>query len=153
MNTIGNCQRSVFSLVVAQHMHKITNLCKFEHNWSRSCEIIMKEKNTLVTRGCVLLHVDACFSRPQILNLRSQNQICGKLLLSRKLHFRGSRFSQCFVQSTSPHYSLPSEVLYILIILSKYQQCPLPLRRGLFLLQMLLPLSVFQIEISWLVAV
>ena len=33
-------------------------------------------------------------SRPQILNLRSRNQICVKLLLSRKLrHFRGSRFS------------------------------------------------------------
>ena len=33
-------------------------------------------------------------SRPQILNLTSQNQIRGKLLLSQKLHhFRGSRFS------------------------------------------------------------
>ena len=39
-----------------------------------------------------------CFiSRPQNLNLRSQNQIQGKLLLSRKLlHFRGSRFSQIY---------------------------------------------------------
>ena len=43
---------------------------------------------------------------PQILNLRSRNQILGKLYRSQKLHyFRGSRFSQCFILSTTPHYS------------------------------------------------
>ena len=41
--------------------------------------------------------------RPQMLNLRSQNQIRGKLLLSRKvLDLRGSRFLQCFILPTSP---------------------------------------------------
>ena len=30
MDTSGNCQRTVFSLRVSQHMHKITNLWKFE---------------------------------------------------------------------------------------------------------------------------
>ena len=35
LDTIGNCQRPVFSLGVSQHMHKITNLWKFELN--RSC--------------------------------------------------------------------------------------------------------------------
>ena len=50
-------------------------------------------------------------SRPQVLTLRSPNQIRGKLLLSRKLwHSRGSRFSQCFITSTSSHYSSPSVV-------------------------------------------
>ena len=69
----------------------------------RTCEIMMKEKN----HPC---HMKLCafrwlISRPQILNLRSRNQIRGKLLLSRKLrHFRWSRFSQCFIPSTSPHY-------------------------------------------------
>ena len=29
LDTIGNCQRPVFSLSVSQHMHKITNLGKF----------------------------------------------------------------------------------------------------------------------------
>ena len=39
----------------------------------------------------------------QILNLRPQNQIRGKLLVSRKpLHFRGSRFSQCFIPQPLP---------------------------------------------------
>ena len=34
LDTIGKCQRPVFSLAVSQHMHKITNLWKFELNWS-----------------------------------------------------------------------------------------------------------------------
>ena len=78
----------------------------------RSWEITMKEKEK--KRPC---HTQLCafrclISRPQILNLRSRNQIRGKLLLSRKLcYFRGSRFSQCFILSTAPHYSLPNEVL------------------------------------------
>ena len=54
----------------------------------------MKEKTPLS-------HELVCFEmlgvKSQILNQRSQNQIRGKLLLTRKLlHFRGSRFSQCF---------------------------------------------------------
>ena len=86
VDTIGNCQRPVVSLGVPQHMHTITNLWKFEL-WDMN-EI----KNTLVTRSCVLS--DAMISRPQILR-----------------HFRGSRFSQCFIIPTSPYYSLLSEVL------------------------------------------
>ena len=34
LDTIGNCQRPVFSLSLSQHMHKITNLWKFEPDWS-----------------------------------------------------------------------------------------------------------------------
>ena len=34
LETIGNCQRLVFSLGVSQHMHNITDLGKFELNWS-----------------------------------------------------------------------------------------------------------------------
>ena len=33
LDTYGNCQRPLFSLGVSQHMHKITNLRKFELNW------------------------------------------------------------------------------------------------------------------------
>ena len=44
-------------------------------------------------------------SRPENLILRSQNQIHGKLLLSQKLcNFRGSRFSQFLILSTSPFF-------------------------------------------------
>ena len=56
--------------------------------------------------SCVLS--DAWFWDLKNLILKSRNQILGKLLLFRKLHhFRGSRFSQCFILSTSPYYSLP----------------------------------------------
>ena len=54
-DTIVNCQRLAFTVGVSQHMHKITNLWTFELNRIRACEIIMKEKNTLVTRSCVRL--------------------------------------------------------------------------------------------------
>ena len=97
LDTIGNCQRPVFSLGVSQHMHKITSMWKFEHNRASKLRDNNGRKKTLWHEVVWLI------SRPQILNLRSQNQIRGKLLLSRKLcHFRGSRFS---------HYSSPSKVL------------------------------------------
>ena len=79
-------------------------------NWSSigrwSCKITMKEKTALVTPSCVLS--DAWYQDlKRILNLSSRNQIHVKLILSRKLpHFRGSRFSQCFILSTSSHYLL-----------------------------------------------
>ena len=99
----GNCQRPVFSLCVSKHVHKITNLWKFELNWSSKLGDMKEIKNNLNhTKLCAFR---CLILRPQILNLRSRNQIPGKLLLSRKLHhFRGSRFSQCFILPTSPHY-------------------------------------------------
>ena len=46
-DTIGNCQWTVFSLGVSQHMHKITNLWKFELNWSSKLRDNNERKNTL----------------------------------------------------------------------------------------------------------
>ena len=107
LDTIGNCQTPVFTVCVSQWMHKITNLWKFELNWLSCCEIIMK--HPCHTKLCAFRWL---IWRPRILNLRSRNQICGKLLLSQKLlHFRGSCFSQCLILPTSPHYSLPIKVL------------------------------------------
>ena len=110
LDIIGYCRRPVFWLGLFQHMHKITNLWNIELNWSTKLQYNSERKKT------PLSHKVVCFrcliSRPQILNLRSQNRIRGKLLLSRKLcHFRGSCFSQCFILSTSPHYLSPSKVL------------------------------------------
>ena len=34
LDTIGSCQRLLFSFGVSKHMNKITNLRKFELNWS-----------------------------------------------------------------------------------------------------------------------
>ena len=55
VDTIGNCQRPVFSLGVSQHMHKITYLGKCELNWSSKLRDSNERKNTLVTQSCVLL--------------------------------------------------------------------------------------------------
>ena len=107
---IGNCQRLAFTVGVFQHMHKITNPWKYELNQSSK----LRDNNERKKHHC---HTKFCafrclISRLQILNMRSLNQIREKKLLSRKLHyFRGSRFSQCYILSTSPHYSLPRKVL------------------------------------------
>ena len=55
VDTIGNCQRLAFTVGVSQYMHKITNRDNLSSIGHRTCEIIMKEKNTLVTRSCVRL--------------------------------------------------------------------------------------------------
>ena len=104
LDTVGNCQRLVFTVGASEHMHKITNLWKFELNWSlKLWDINERNKHPCHTKLCAFR---CLISRPQILNRRSLNQICGKLLLFQKLrHFRGSCFSQCFILSTSPHYS------------------------------------------------
>ena len=108
VDTIGKCQIPVFSLGVPQHMHKITNQWKFELDWSSELRDNYERKTHCHMKLCAFRWL---ISRPQILNLRSRNQIRGKLLLFRKLlHFRRSSFSQCFIP-TSPHYSLPSKVL------------------------------------------
>jgi hypothetical protein len=108
VDTISNCQRLAFTVGVSQHMHKITNLWKFELNWS----LKLRDNNERKKHPC---HTKLCTLRwltPQVLNPRSPNQICGKLLLSQKLwHLRGSCFSQCCIPSTSPHYSSPRKVL------------------------------------------
>ena len=87
LDTIGNCQRPVYSFGVSQHMQSITPLS----------------------------HEVVCFQmldfRPQILNLRSRNQIRGKVLLSRKLHyFRGSCFTMFYT------INLPLPPLLFMII-------------------------------------
>ena len=111
VDTIGNCQRPVFSFAISQHMHKITNLWKFELDWSSELrDNYERKKHPCHTKLCVFR---CLISGPQILNLRSRNQVRGNILLSRKLpHFIGSRFSQCFILPTCPHYSLTSNVLW-----------------------------------------
>ena len=64
-------------------MHRIINLRKCELFGYRTCEIIVKEQK----HPChIKLYAFRLFiSRTQVLNLRSRNEIRGKLLLSRKL--------------------------------------------------------------------
>ena len=52
---IGKCQIPVFSLAVSQHMHKITNMWKFELDWSSELRDNYERKTT------PLSHEDVCF--------------------------------------------------------------------------------------------
>ena len=54
LDTIRNYPRPVFSLGVSQHMLKITNLWKFDLNWSSKWQDNNGRKNTNVTQSCVL---------------------------------------------------------------------------------------------------
>ena len=55
VDTIGNCQRLAFTVGVSQHMHKTTNLWKFEVDRSSNLRDNNERKNTLVTRSFVRL--------------------------------------------------------------------------------------------------
>ena len=111
-DTICYCQKPVFSIGVSQHMHKITNLWKFELNRSSKLRDNIERKNKTIchTKLCAFR---CSSSRPPILNPRARNQISQKItFFSRKLrHFRESRFSQCFILSTYPQYSTSWKVL------------------------------------------
>ena len=55
LDTIGNCQRPVFSLGVSLNIFiKYQTVENLSSIGRRSCEIINERKNTLVTRSCVL---------------------------------------------------------------------------------------------------
>ena len=105
VDTIGNCQRLGCTVGVSQHMHKITNLWKFELN--RSSELRdnnERKKHPCHTKLCALW---CLILRPRILNVRSRNQIRGKLLFSRKLrYFRESPFFTMF-------YTVNSSPLFV----------------------------------------
>ena len=107
LDTIGNSQRLAFTVGVSQHMHKRNNLWKFELNRSSKLrDNNERRKHPCYTNLCAFRWL---ISRPQVLNLWSQNQTHGKLLLSQKLwHLRGSRFSQCF----KPSNARPQESFY-----------------------------------------
>ena len=121
MDTIGNCQRPFFSLGVYQHLHKITNLWKFELDWSSELQDNYERKKhpchtkMLDTFRCLI-------SRPQILNLRSWNQICGKFLLSRKtMSLQREPFLTMFYTINLSPLLVTKWGLMLINILSNYQ--------------------------------
>ena len=86
----------------------------------RSCEITMKEeKHTCHTKLCAFR---CLISRPHILNLRSRNQVHGKLLLSRKLHcLQREPFLTMFYTINSYPILVTKKGFMLIIILSNYQ--------------------------------
>ena len=65
LDTFGNCQRPVFLLGVYQHMHKITNLWKFERSWSSNLRENNGRKNILVAQVVCLRCLEFNWTRIQ----------------------------------------------------------------------------------------
>ena len=55
LDSIGNCQRPVFSLGVSQHMHKISKPVKILAQLAAKLRDNIERKKNLVTQSCVLL--------------------------------------------------------------------------------------------------
>ena len=103
LDTFGNWQRPVFSLAVSQHLHKITNLWKFELNWISK----LRDVN----------------GRTSKMNSKVSKSNPWK---SSKTTFLQSRFSHCFILSTALHCLLPSKVFmltYIMFLLLWHCTC------------------------------
>ena len=111
VDTIGNCQRLVFTLGVSQHMHKITNLWTFRLNRSSQLRDNNEIKKTPLSHEVVcvqMLDFETSSSNLEV----SKSNSWKTTHFSKTCHFRGSRFSQCFIPSTSLHYSSPIKVLW-----------------------------------------
>ena len=83
----------------------------------RSCKRIVKEKHTCC-KGLFAFHMQRL--QPEVFYFFVRNYIF--------LYFRGSRFLQCFKLSKNLQWSLLSKLFMLTIILSKYQQCSVPLK-------------------------
>ena len=101
LDTVGNCQRPVFSHGVSQHMHKITNLWKFELNWSLKLLDNYERKNTLVTRN-------TCFQMLGFETSNSKSEVSKSNSWKITSFSKNYNFSQCFILSTALHCSITS---------------------------------------------
>ena len=110
LDTIGKCQRPVFSFGVSSHMHKKQTCENLNTIGGRSCEIIMKEKTPL-SHGVVCFQL-LDFETSKFNSDVSKSNSWKITSFSKTIrYFRGSRFSQCFILTTARHCLLPSMFL------------------------------------------
>ena len=113
------CQRLAFTVGVSQHLHKITNLWKFELNRTSKLRDNNERKNPCHTKLCTFRWL---ISRPQVLNLRSRNQIRWKLLLSRKtMVLQREPFLTMFYTTNLSPLLFIKKGFMLIIILNYYQ--------------------------------
>ena len=126
VDTIGNCQRLAFTVGVSQHMHKITNLWKFELNRPSH----LQDNNERIKHPC---HTKLCafrwlISRPQVLNLRSLKSNSWKITsFSKTLALQREPFLTMFYTINLSPLLVTKTGFMLITILSNYQECPLPL--------------------------
>ena len=123
LDTIGNCQRSVFSLGVSQHMHKIINLWKFDLNRSSRLQDNNERKNTLVAPWsyevlCFQM-LDFKTSNPKSEVLKSNSWKITSFSKTTSLQ-RGCYSKMCYTMNLSPLLVIKKGFM-IIIILSNYQ--------------------------------
>ena len=97
---IGNFQRPDLLPTVYEHIHKVTNLWKFELDWSSETRSKKKKK--------MMLDFGASNSKLEVSKSNSWK-------------IRGSRLSQCFIPLASPRYSFTKWGLLLIVILSNNQ--------------------------------
>ena len=125
VDTISNCQRLAFTVGVSQHMHKITNLWKFELNRSSNLQDNNGRKNTVVTRSYVRL--DGWFR-----DLKFSDTSSSKLVVSKSNSWKITSFSKAMALLREPFFTMFCTVnlspllvtkkgFMLIIILSNYQ--------------------------------
>ena len=104
----GN-SRPIFSLGVARHMHKITNLWKFELNWLS--KLIMEEK-TQLSHDVVcfqMLDFGTSKSNYEVLKSNSNSLVENYFFLKNYTTSKGAVSQNVFILSTVLHCLLPSK--------------------------------------------
>ena len=118
--TFGNFQRPVSSLGVSHYKHKITNLWKFELNWSSELRENDERKNTLVGQICVLSERN---KRLEVFCYLSE-----KLpLLKKSMLLHREPFLTIFYTINSSPMLITKSVFKLIFVLSNYQTCTFPL--------------------------
>ena len=123
VDTIGNCQRLVFTVGVSQHMHKITNLWKFKLNRSTKLRDNNERKNTLIAPWSPEV---ACFQMLDFETSNSKSEVSKSnpwkiISFSKTTSLQRELFPTMFYTiDLSPLLTIKNGFM-IIIILSNYQ--------------------------------
>ena len=125
VDTIGNCQRLAFT-VVSQHMHKITNLWKFNLNRSSNLRDNNERKRAPLSHEVVCVQMvdfETSNSKSEVLKSNSWKITS----FSKTMALQREPFLTVFYTINLSPLFVTKKGLMLTIILSNYQQCPLPL--------------------------
>ena len=123
LDTIGNCERLVFTVGVSQHMHTVTNLWKYELNRLLGSEIIMKEKYTPVAPWS---HEVMCFQMLYFETSNSNSEVSKIKIMENFLKTMSLQWepflTMFYYINLSPLLVIKTGFIMIVIIFSNYQK-------------------------------
>ena len=121
LDTIGYCQRPLFSLGVSQHIQKITNLCKFELNWSSELrDNYERKKHPCHTKLCAFICMPDFETSSSKLEVSKSNSWKITSLSKTKTLQREPFLTMFYTINLSP-LLVTKWGLMLIIILSNYQ--------------------------------